>query len=87
MTTQRDVLERGFPVTLRLCELPGYAAFLETHAAALSSAERRHLGDWLVVVDAEELEAGSVTGALFDGFLERTMEELAENELELRMAA
>ncbi|MBS2032825.1 MAG: hypothetical protein JST54_33435 [Deltaproteobacteria bacterium] len=87
MATQRDVLERGFPVTLRLCELPGYSAFLEAHGAQLSSVERRHLGDWLVVVDAEELEAGAVEGALFDGFLQRTLEELAEDEFEPAMAA
>ena len=75
MATTREVLERGFPVTLRLCELPGFVGFVSAHNE-LSSRERAHLGDWLVSVDAEELESGQAPGSLFDDCLARTRDEL-----------
>ena len=74
----RDMLERGFPVTCRLAELPGFAGFVEAQRGALTGEERAHLADWLVVVDAEELDAGLPFTALFHEHLGRTREELEE---------
>lgn len=76
MTDARDVLERGFPVTRRLGELPGFAEFVEGQRGLLSALERAHLGDWLVSVDAEELDANQSFSALFHEFLARTRDEL-----------
>jgi hypothetical protein len=78
MGSTRDVLDRGFPVTLRLAELPGFAAFVEAQRGNLGAEERAHLADWLVVVDAEELDAGVSFTALFHEHLGRTREELEE---------
>lgn len=72
----RDVLDRGFPVTCRLGELPGFGEFVEVQRGSLTGLERAHLGDWLVAVDAEELDSGLPFTALFHEYLARTRDEL-----------
>lgn len=79
--TRRDLLERGFPVTRRLAELPGFAGFVEAQRGRLTARERAHLADWLVVVDAEELDSGRPFTALFEEHLGRTRDELVEQYL------